>query len=144
MTDCAEPRQIVPLVKLPPSEWRLHDLSSLDHVSISVYARMVDGVPVRHWQRWSIFDFPNDLFGIVDLENAGLLRKYLSAIEQAKFLAAPVPRGDALRTGERRETRPEYHGVTLAIVTLGRKALNLFQRMLLLRAVSPSPQKRAR
>lgn len=78
-------KQIVPLVKLPPSEWLLTAMSSPDHIGVSVYSRPIDGRFVRVWQKWSILDFPNDLFGIEDLENAGLLGRYIAAVEQARL-----------------------------------------------------------
>lgn len=73
--------QVVPLIKLPPSEFKIISVDPM-HFGISVYSKMMDGVPVRHWQKWSVFDFPNDLFGIKDLENAGLLEDYISAVIQ--------------------------------------------------------------
>ena len=77
-----------PLTKLPPREWRLAVVSDPDKVGISVYARVVDGRSVRHWQKWPILDFPNDFFGIEDLEDAGLLERYVAAIEQLQLGAA--------------------------------------------------------
>lgn len=76
------PVQIIPLIKLPPSEWQIK-AAGPDHFALSVYAKMWEGKPVRHWQKWSILDFPNDLIGLEDLEAAGLIERYLAAIGQA-------------------------------------------------------------
>lgn len=103
-------RQIVPLVKLPPSEWRIKDVGP-DHIGISVYARMLDGVPVRHWQKWSILDFPNDLIGIEDLQRAGLIGRYIAAIEQAEIEAAAMKARFAPAVREGNDSRPFDHGV---------------------------------
>lgn len=111
--DESRAQQVVPLVKLPPSEWKIKD-GGQEHFAISVYAKMIDGMPVRHWQKWSILDFPNDLFGLVDLVNAGLDWRYIAAIEQTKVRAAAIERHLAVERAERDKLRPQDNGVDAA------------------------------
>ena len=82
----------VPLVKLPPSEWRIKDAGPI-HFAVSVYGRVIEGQTTRHWQKWSILDFPNDLFGLEDLVSAGLDFRYVAAIEEQELVAANEPEG---------------------------------------------------
>lgn len=135
----SQPRQIVPLVKLPPSEWRLTAMSSPDHIGVSVYTRPVGGLFVRVWQKWSILDFPNDLFGVEDLINAGLFGRYIAAIEKEQFGPAAQKGDVTVVVAEPSQSRPNYNRVALAARSLSLKAFYLFQRLLLPRAVSPKP-----
>lgn len=80
-------RPLSPLIKLPPSEWKIKP-GGPGYFAVSIYARGDD--VTRHWQKWSVFDFPNDLFGIEDLVNAGLFLVYMTAVNELKGGAAPA------------------------------------------------------
>lgn len=102
--------QIWPLIKMPPSEWKIRD-GSAEYFWISVYYKNFDGQLVRHWQRWSIHDFPNDLFGIEDLENAGLLHRYVAAVQEQILGPAGLPADMAANISEGDKMGPQDNGI---------------------------------
>lgn len=119
----------VPLVKLPPGEWRIKDAGPI-HFAVSVYGRVIEGQTTRHWQKWSILDFPNDLFGLEDLVSAGLDFRYVAAIEEEELGAARMEAHRAAQRAKRDHPDPLHHGVKSAVVAYGRKALDFLQSIL--------------
>jgi hypothetical protein len=77
-----------PLTLLPKEEWLIHPLNERKF-AVSIFAR--NGT--HNWQKWSVFDFPNDFFGIEDLERAGLLGVYMAAISKLREGAPAEPLG---------------------------------------------------
>lgn len=117
-----------PLVLLPREEWALRPLSDAQ-VGVGIFSRGGS----LYLQKWSIHDFPNAFFSIPDLEDAGLLEVYMCAVEKLVY-GAPAMRSDAaVEVAELGHIRPHYHGVTVAIIALGRKSLNFVHRLLLSR-----------
>lgn len=72
-------RCLLPLVLLPPEQRVVRPLTDT-HFGVGIFNR--NGA--LHLQKWSVLDFPNAFFGIKDLENAGLLETYMTAVDKLK------------------------------------------------------------
>lgn len=113
------------LVMLPRNQWTLLPLNE-EQIGVGIFSRG----GALYLQRWSIHDFPNEFFGIKDLENAGILEVYMRAVEKLIRGAPSVPRDAAIQSSELDHVCPENDGVASAVIALGHKALYFFHRLL--------------
>ncbi|MDD1450041.1 hypothetical protein NHF48_002265 [Sphingomonas sp. H160509] len=102
------------LVMLPRNQWTLLPLNE-EQIGVGIFSRG----GALYLQRWSIHDFPNEFFGIKDLENAGIFEVYMRAVEKLIRGAPSVPRDAAIQSSELdhggQASRPE--GYTLFLTT---------------------------
>jgi hypothetical protein len=71
------PMQLSPLVRLPRDQIQIEEHTGT-HLAAAVYTR--DGS--LYWQKVALFDLPNDLIGVEDLERHGVLLIYVAAVEK--------------------------------------------------------------
>ncbi len=110
-----------PLVRLPPCDWIVKECCS-EHFAVSVYGRVQNGNIARHWQRWSIRDFPNDLIGFIDLEAAGLMGRYIAAIGKSEVCGTVVVLDGTAEGLEPDKLNPLDDGILSPVVGTARKA----------------------
>lgn len=114
-----------PLALLPREQWTLRPLNDRQ-VGVGIFSRG----GALYLQKWSIDDFPNDFFGIKDLERCGVLLVYMAAVEKLKDGRAGSALDPALERPGLNHRRPQHHGVAPPVIPFGRKALDFFHTIL--------------
>ncbi len=77
-------------------------------------------------QKWAIQDFPNSLFGIPNLEDAGSLNVYMRAVKKLVHSALSMRNDAAVEVVKPSHVNPSYDGVPSSAIALSRKAFHFF------------------